>query len=109
VTRFITGINCVGIWDELFFINTVYAVLRSLYPARAANLAQAVVYTSVLTDMAFIGAGPPIVFVFALIQGVMYERARTLLYVLVVHLIVDAFLVAAVLHYHFPGMPRVFF
>ena len=39
----------------------------------------------------------------------MYERARTLLYVLVVHLIVDAFLVVAVLHYHFPGMPRIFF
>jgi membrane protease YdiL (CAAX protease family) len=109
IARFITGINCVGIWDELFFINTVYAVLRSLYPARAANLAQAVVYTSVLYDMAFIGAGPVIVFLFALIQGVMYERARTLLYVLVVHLIVDAFLVAAVLHYHFPGLARIFF
>jgi membrane protease YdiL (CAAX protease family) len=109
VARFVTGINCVGIWDELFFINTVYAVLRSLYPARAANLAQAVVYTSVLYDMAFIGAGPVIVYVFALIQGVMYERARTLLYVLVVHLIVDAFLVAAVLHYHFPGLARIFF
>ena len=58
VARFITGINCVGIWDELFFINTVYAVLRSLYPARAANLAQAVVYTSVLYDMAFVGWDP---------------------------------------------------
>jgi membrane protease YdiL (CAAX protease family) len=109
VARLITGINCVGIWEGLFFISTVYAVLRSLYPARAANVAQAVVYTSVLYDMAFIGAGLLIVFVFALIQGVMYERAHTLLYVLVVHLIVDAFLVVAILNYHFPGMARVFF
>jgi len=49
------------------------------------------------------------VYLFALIQGVMYERARTLLYVLVVHLIVDAFLVAAILRYYFPHMVRVFF
>jgi hypothetical protein len=34
----------------------------------------------------------------------MYERSRCLLYVLIVHLIVDAFLVAAILQYHYPGL-----
>ena len=103
IWRLFGGINGVGIWDELFFVNTVYAVLRSLFPARWANLAQAVVYTSVLNDMAFIGAGPVIVYCFALTQGVMYERTRALIYVLAVHLIVDAFLVKAILHYHQPA------
>lgn len=103
IWRLFIGINGVGIWDELFFVNTVYAVLRSLFPARWANLAQAVVYTSVLNDMAFIGAGPVIVYCFALTQGIMYERSRALIYVLVVHLIVDAFLVKAILHYHQPA------
>jgi len=100
--RLIVGINCVGIWDELFFVNTVYAILRSLMPAGIANLAQAVVYTSVLYSMAFTGVGPIVVYVFALTQGAMYERSKCLLYVLIVHLIVDAFLVAAILEYYYP-------
>lgn len=104
VRRLVIGINCVGIWDELFFINTVYVLLRGIYPARAANLAQAVVYTSVLYTMAFKGAGPVIVYLFALTQGVMYERSGVLLYVLMVHLIVDVFLVLAILQYHYPGL-----
>lgn len=103
VRRLVIGINCVGIWDELFFVNTVYLLLRRLYPAWLANLGQSVVYTSVLYTMAFVGAGPAIVYFFALTQGVMYEKSRVLLYVLLVHLIVDAFLVFAILQYYYPG------
>ncbi len=102
IKRLVVGINFVGIWDELFFINTVYAILRGVYPARIANPAQAVVYTSVLYDMAFTGHGIWIVYLFALTQGVMYEKSRVLLYVLIVHLIVDLFLVMAIVQYHYP-------
>jgi hypothetical protein len=102
IWRLFFGINSVGIWDELFFINTVYAVLRSLFSPRLANLVQAVVYTSVLNDMAFIGIGPVLIYIFALIQGTVYERTRALVYVLFVHLVVDAFLIKAILHYHQP-------
>jgi hypothetical protein len=102
--RLILGINLVGIWDELFFINTVYGIIRSLFPQRLAIAAQAVVYTSVLYTMAFTGIGPLVVFLFAVTQGAMYEGSRSLLWVLLVHLIVDLFLVAAILHYYYPGM-----
>jgi membrane protease YdiL (CAAX protease family) len=109
VQRLVLGINLVGIWDELFFINIVYGLLRGIFSARVANLAQAVVYTSVLYDMAFTGHGIWIVYLFALTQGVMYEKSRVLLYVLVVHLIVDLFLVLAILQWHYPGQsPGVF-
>jgi hypothetical protein len=109
VQQLVIGINGVGIWDELFFINTVYVLLRGIYPARLANLGQAVVYTSVLYTMAFTGAGPVIVYLFALTQGVMYEKSGVLLYVLLVHLIVDVFLVLAILQYHYPGLsPGIF-
>lgn len=101
--RLFIGINCVGIWDELFFVNTVYATLRSIFPHRTANLAQAVVYTSVLTRMAFTGLGPVLIYIFALTQGAMFEESESLLYVLVVHLIVDAFLVAGILAAYYPG------
>ncbi|MBN2170662.1 MAG: hypothetical protein JW819_04980 [Candidatus Krumholzibacteriota bacterium] len=103
VWRLFIGINGVGIWDELFFVNTVYAVLRSVLPYRTANVVQAVIYASVLTDMAFTGVGPALVFLFALTQGVMFEESETLLYVLVVHLVVDFYLVGSILAYHYPG------
>jgi hypothetical protein len=99
--RLFIGINCVGIWDELFFVNTVFAVLRSLFPYRIANLGQAVVYTSVLTRMAFTGIGPFLIFPFALTQGAMFEESDNLLYVLLVHLIVDFFLVAGIFHHYY--------
>jgi hypothetical protein len=109
VNRLVLGINAVGIWDELFFINTVYVLLRGIYPSWISNLAQAVVYTSVLYTMAFTGAGPIIVYCFALTQGAMYERAGVLFYVLLVHLIIDVFLVLAILSYHYPDQSFGFF
>jgi hypothetical protein len=109
VQRLVVGINCVGIWDELFFVNIVYGLLRGVFPARIANPAQGVVYTSVLYDMAFTGHGMWIVFLFALTQGVMFEKSRVLLWVLVVHLIVDVWLVLAILQWHYPGRAPVIF
>lgn len=103
IGRLFAGINLVGIWDELFFVNTVFAILRSLFRFPLANSLQAVVYTSVLYDMAFIGAGPVIVFYFAWTQGYMFERSDNLLFVLLVHLIVDFFLVAAIVHSYYPS------
>jgi membrane protease YdiL (CAAX protease family) len=100
--RLFIGINLVGIWDELFFINIGYAVLRQLFPARTANLAQAVIYTTVLWTMAFRGVGPLFVYLFALTQGAMYERSRVLLWVLIVHLIVDYFLFQAIVSAYYP-------
>ena len=103
VTALFWGINGVGVWDELFFVNTVYAILRSMFSYRIANLAQAVVYTAVLYDMAFTGIGPIVVYLFALTQGAMFEESENLLYVLIVHLVVDYFLFSAIVAYHYPG------
>lgn len=103
VHRLFWGINGVGIWDELFFVNTVYVLLRSMFSFRIANLAQAVVYTSVLNDMAFTGIGPVLVYLFALTQGSMFEDSENLLYVLIVHLIVDYFLFSTIVAHYYPG------
>ena len=103
IRRLFLGINLVGIWDELFFVNTAFAILRSLFSFRVANLLQAILYTSVLYDMAFIGAGPVIVFLFAWTQGSMFEKSEGLLWVLIVHLVVDFFLVAAIVHSYYPA------
>ena len=105
--RLFIGINCVGIWDELFFVNTVFSVLRSVFPFRAANAAQAVIYASVLTDMAFTGIGPVLVYLFALTQGTMFEESDNLIYVLLVHVIVDIFLHSAIFNHYYPGFTPI--
>ncbi len=102
--RLFLGINGVGIWDELFFVNVGYAVLRALYPARWANPLQSVLYTAVLYDMAFRGAGWPLVTLFALTQGAMYERSRALLWVLIAHLVVDYWLFQGIVEAAYPGL-----
>ncbi len=76
IKRLFIGINLVGVWDELFFVNTVFAVLRSLFRFRVANALQAVVYTAVLFDMAFVGIGPFIVYALAWTQGSSSRRAK---------------------------------
>ena len=98
------GINAVGIWDELFFINVCFAILRSLFPYRIANPAQAVIYMMVLYDMAFAGWGPLFIALLALSQGAMFERSRILLWVLIVHLIVDFFLFQIIVEAHYPAL-----
>jgi hypothetical protein len=105
--RLFIGINCVGIWDELFFVNTVFAILRSMFPFRVANVAQAVIYASVLTDMAFTGIGPALVFLFALTQGSMFEESESLVYVLLVHVIVDVFLLSAIFNHYYAGFTPI--
>ncbi len=98
------GINAVGVWDELFFINICFAILRSLFPYRVANPAQAVIYTVVLYDMAFAGWGPVFIAVLALSQGAMFERSRILVWVLIVHLIVDYFLFQIIVEAYYPNL-----
>ncbi|NLT69511.1 MAG: hypothetical protein GXX91_02295 [Verrucomicrobiaceae bacterium] len=102
IRRLFIGINLVGIWDELFFVNTAFALLRSLFSFRLANAVQAVLYTAVLYDMAFTGCGIFIVFFFAWTQGSMFEKSESLLWVLVVHLVVDYFLVAFIVQTYYP-------
>jgi len=102
IRRLFIGINLVGIWDELFFVNTCFALLRSLFRYRVANAVQAVVYTAVLYDMAFVGCGIFVVYLFAWTQGAMFEKSESLVWVLVVHLIVDYFLVAFIVQSYYP-------
>lgn len=102
IRRLFIGINLVGLWDELFFVNTCFAILRSLFRFRIANALQAVLYTAVLYDMAFVGCGVFIVFLFAWTQGAMFEKSESLLWVLIVHLIVDYFLVAFIVQSYYP-------
>lgn len=101
--RLFIAINGVGLWEELFFVNVAFALLRMMFSFPLANLAQASLYTAVLGDMAFTEWGPVFVYTFALTQGLLFERSHSLFNVIVVHLIVDWFLFEEIVAAHYPG------
>ncbi|MFF8816681.1 type II CAAX prenyl endopeptidase Rce1 family protein [Leucobacter sp. NPDC015123] len=106
--RLFIGVGAVGIWDELFFICTVFAVLLRHFPVWAANVLQAVVFVSFLWELGYRAWGPILTIPFALVQGFIFVRTRSLAYVVTVHLLFDAVVFAVLVHAHNPALFDVF-
>jgi membrane protease YdiL (CAAX protease family) len=104
IARLFVGVGAVGIWDELFFICTVFALLRRHLPDLAANLLQAIVFVSFLWELGYREWGPVLTIPFALLQGLIFLRTRSLAYVVTVHLLFDAVVFAVLVHGHNPGL-----
>ncbi len=108
IIRLFIGVNAVGLWDELFFICTVFALLRRHFRLWQANLLQAIVFVSFLWELGYTSWGPFLTTPFVLIQGYLFNRTRSLPYVLCTHLIFDCVLWAVLLHAHNPGWLPIF-
>lgn len=108
LARFFVGVNAVGTWDELFFVCTCFALLRRHFPVWLANVLQAVIFTSFLWELGYREWGPFLTAPFALLQGFIFSRTRSLTYVLIVHLLFDAIVFLAIVHAHNPGMFPIF-
>lgn len=109
LARLFVGVNAVGLWDELFFICSVFTLLRRHFPVWQANLLQATIFVSFLWELGYQSWGPFLTFPFALLQGYLFARTRSLLYVLCTHLIFDCVLWLILVYAHNPGwLPRIF-
>ena len=108
IARLFVGVGAVGIWDELFFICTVFALLRRHFPDLVANLLQAIVFVSFLWELGYREWGPLLTIPFALLQGYIFLRTHSLAYVVTVHLLFDAVVFAVLVHAHNPGLLPVF-
>ena len=108
IARLFVGVGAVGIWDELFFICTVFALLRRHFPDAAANVLQAVVFVSFLWELGYREWGPVLTIPFALLQGFIFLRTHSLAYVVTVHLLFDAVVFAVLVHAHNPGLLPIF-
>lgn len=106
--RFFLGVNAVGTWDELFFICTCFALLRRHFPAWLANILQATIFVSFLWELGYRSWGPALTIPFALLQGWLFSRTRSLGYVLIVHLLFDAIVFLAIIHAHNPTWIPIF-
>ncbi|WP_420836407.1 type II CAAX prenyl endopeptidase Rce1 family protein [Cellulomonas endophytica] len=108
IARLFVGVAAVGTWDELFFVCTVYALLRRHFPPWQANLLQMVVFVSFLWELGYRSWGPLLTIPFALVQGFTFQRTASLTYVLTVHLLFDAVVFAVLVHGHHPELFDVF-
>ncbi|WP_460800491.1 CPBP family intramembrane glutamic endopeptidase [Microbacterium sp. GXF6406] len=108
IARLFVGVGAVGIWDELFFICTVLALLRRHFPFAVANVLQTIVFVSFLWELGYREWGPLLTIPFALLQGFIFVRTHSLAYVVTVHLLFDAVVFAVLVHAHNPGMLPIF-
>ncbi|WP_045731027.1 type II CAAX prenyl endopeptidase Rce1 family protein [Pseudarthrobacter chlorophenolicus] len=100
IARLFLGTNVLGIWDELFFICTTFALLRRHLPDWQANLLQAVLFTSFLWELGFHAWAPFFIFPFALLQARLFTVTKSLSYIVSVHLLFDFVLFLVLIHAH---------
>ena len=108
IARLFIGVGAVGIWDELFFICTVFQVLLRHFPVWAANALQTIVFVSFLWELGYREWGPWLTIPFAFVQGIIFVRTKSLAYVVTVHLLFDAIVFAVLVHAHNPALFNVF-
>lgn len=108
LARLFVGTNALAIWDELFFVSVCLGVLRVFMPFRWANITQAILWTSFLYELGFQSWGILMVFLLALLQGYIFNRTDSLLYVITIHLVIDLFLFLALIHAYHPDWMPIF-
>lgn len=108
ILRLFVGVGAVGIWDELFFICTVFTLLLRHLGVWQANILQSIVFVSFLWELGYREWGPLLTIPFALMQGLVFLRTHSLAYVVTVHLLFDAVVFAVLVHAHNPGALPIF-
>lgn len=101
--RFFLGVNYVGLWDELFFICICFSLLRRHLPVWLANVLQATIFVSFLWELGYQSWGPLLTIPFALLQGYIFNRTKSLAYVVLIHLLFDSVVFLAIVHAHDPS------
>ncbi len=108
IARLFMGVNAVGLWDELFFICTVYTLLLRHFRPWLANLLQAGIFVSFLWELGYQSWGPLLTIPFALVQGAIFSWTKNLFYVVAVHLLFDAVVFLVIVHAHHPAELPIF-
>lgn len=106
--RLFIGTNSLGIWDELFFVITVLGLMRRYFPFYAANIFQSTLFTAFLYELGFRGWGYIMIFAFALLQGYVFKKTESLIYVVTIHLTTDLVLFLALIYSYHPAMVPLF-
>ncbi len=98
------GMYLAGLWDEIFGQNTALAIFETMFPFPWANLFAMVIYAAALWDLAFRGWGFLVMFPFVLSQGILWQKSRTLFWVVVVHFTLEVLLYTLIVQSRFPDL-----
>ena len=109
IARLFVGVGFVGIWDELFFICVVFALLRRHFSFWIANAMQAIVFVSFLWELGYRSWGPALTLPFALIQGWIFTKSRSVFYIVTVHLLFDVVVFLVLVYAYHPTWLPIFF
>ncbi len=102
------GLLSVGLWDEIYFIASVLGVFKKHLPFWQANIAQSIIFVSFLYEIGFRSWVVIPTTIFALIQGIVFHKTKSLLYAITIHLTFDMVLFAAIVHAHYPNVFPIF-
>ena len=108
IARLFVGVGFVGIWDELFFICTIFALFRRYFPLWVANGLQAIVFVSFLWELGYRSWGPLLTIPFALIQAWIFEKSKSVYYVITVHLLFDVVVFLVLIYAYHPQWAPIF-
>ncbi|WP_249356722.1 CPBP family intramembrane glutamic endopeptidase [Brevibacterium sp. 2SA] len=108
ILRLFIGVNAVGLWDELFFICTVFALLRRHFDFWTANVLTTIIFVSFLWELGYRSIGPLLTIPFALVQAVIFTKTKSLPYTVTVHLIFDAIVFLTIVAAHHPQALPIF-
>ncbi|MBE4693683.1 CPBP family intramembrane glutamic endopeptidase [Brevibacterium casei] len=108
ILRLFIGVNAVGLWDELFFICTVFALLRRHFDFWTANVLMSIIFVSFLWELGYRSIGPLLTIPFALVQAVIFTRTKSLPYTVTVHLLFDAIVFLTIVSAHHPQALPIF-
>lgn len=108
IARLFVGVGFVGIWDELFFICVVFALLRRHFTLWLANGLQAIVFVSFLWELGYRSWGPALTLPFALIQGWIFTKSRSVFYIVTVHLMFDVVVFLVLVYAYHPAWLPIF-
>jgi membrane protease YdiL (CAAX protease family) len=97
------GIFALGLWEELFFIGVVASSVRPHLAVWATIAVRVAIAVPLLWSWGFQGWGPVIIAAFSVFQGWLWERTRSLTYVIAVHLAFDVALIVTLLWARYPG------
>lgn len=104
LARFFVGVNGVGTLGRAFLHLYLLRPSAEALPGVAGQRAPGNNLRVVPLGAGLSGGGPLLTIPFALIQGFLFSRTGSLLYVLVVHLLFDAIVFMAIVHAHNPDM-----
>jgi membrane protease YdiL (CAAX protease family) len=97
------GIFGLGLWEELFLVGVLAQSVRPHVAAWVAIAMRVAIAVPLLWSWGFQGLGPVIIAAFAVFQGLLWERTRSLGYVTAVHLAFDVALIVTLLWARYPG------